>query len=164
MAKNRKNVLEFLETLKKKLKPVALKELDVLLQLKKDEKLERGEPFDGKINSWDFQYYNRMLLEKEYQVDHETIKNYYPFDVVTKEMLSLYELVLGLKFEKVTDEFSSWHEDVQLFKVTDAKTSEMVGHFYLDLFPRTGKYSHAGTIFSRTLRIKLVFLYNLDVK
>jgi thimet oligopeptidase len=32
---------------------------------------------------------------------------------------------------------------VQLFQVTDAKTGKLIGHFYLDLFPRPNKYGHA---------------------
>ncbi len=70
--------------IREKLTPVAGKELEKLLEIKRKEKEALGEPFDGKINSWDYQYYNRILLETEYDVDHEKIKNYFSFDVVTK--------------------------------------------------------------------------------
>ncbi|KAJ1967580.1 metalloendopeptidase, partial [Dispira parvispora] len=33
--------------------------------------------------------------------------------------------------------------DVRLFEVWDSKTNDFVGHFYLDLYPRKGKYNHA---------------------
>ena len=57
-------------------------------------------------------------------------------------MLAIYQEVLGLKFSEV---FSSnvWHPDVRIFEVQDAASNELVGHFYLDLFPRDGKYTHA---------------------
>merc|ERR1712224_1179115 len=37
----------------------------------------------------------------------------------------------------------TWHKDVRLFIVHDEQTKERVGHFYLDLYPRDGKYNHA---------------------
>ncbi|KAJ3081939.1 hypothetical protein HK102_002022 [Quaeritorhiza haematococci] len=75
MAKNEKNVTEFLSNLTGKLRPGAARELEKLKELKKKDKKVLGEAdTDGQIRAWDFQYYNRMLLEEEYEVDHEKIK------------------------------------------------------------------------------------------
>lgn len=57
-------------------------------------------------------------------------------------MLQVYQLILDLKFEKVEKPYT-WHEDVQMYAVYDAPTKEFLGHFYLDIFPRDGKYGHA---------------------
>jgi thimet oligopeptidase len=35
-----------------------------------------------------------------------------------------------------------WVADLQLYAVSDAKSSEPLGLFYLDMFPREGKYNH----------------------
>ncbi|KAJ3081940.1 hypothetical protein HK102_002023, partial [Quaeritorhiza haematococci] len=62
-------------------------------------------------------------------------------------MLDLYQTVLDLKFTEVDLSKASnaltWHQDVRLIEVRDASTGEFVGQFYLDLFPREGKYTHA---------------------
>lgn len=100
MAKETSNVTTFLADTQKKLIPLAKKELETLLALKKTECQKNGIEFDGKINSWDFHYYNRLLLQQQYKVDHEKIKEYLSFENVLKIMLQLYEDVLGLKFVK----------------------------------------------------------------
>jgi Zn-dependent oligopeptidase len=141
MAKTPEIVNAFLLDLKEKLMPLGLKELERLKQLKKKDLEATGKVYDGAFNSWDFGYYNRMLLETEYEVNHEKIKEYFPMDVVTREMLKLYESVLGLKFVEVDKPV--WHADVKAYEVRDASSGDFVGTFYLDLFPRDGKYKHA---------------------
>jgi len=62
MAKNPKNVLDFLQSLKEKLQPLAKDEIKKLLELKKQEKEELNQPFDGVLHDWDFHYYNRYIF------------------------------------------------------------------------------------------------------
>ena len=50
--------------------------------------------------------------------------------------------MLSLKFEEMKD-FSTYHEELRLFRVNDAITGETIGYFYTDLHPRDGKYGHA---------------------
>ena len=38
---------------------------------------------------------------------------------------------------------ASWHKDVSVYQVKDSKSKELLGHFYLDLYPRPNKYNHA---------------------
>ena len=40
-------------------------------------------------------------------------------------------------------EFSTYHEELRLFKVIDTFSHEIIGYFYTDLHPRDGKYGHA---------------------
>lgn len=57
-------------------------------------------------------------------------------------MLSIYQLVLGLKFSPTANPHV-WHEDVKQYDAYNATDDSFVGHFYLDLHPREGKYGHA---------------------
>jgi len=118
------------------------KDINVLQELKKQEMEERKEPYDGKLNFWDYRYYNRMLLEKEYNVDNEAIRQYFPIEKVTEGLLTIYQDILDLRFE-LTKNPHVWHEDVVQYDVYDKTTGEFIGHFYLDLYPREGKYGHA---------------------
>ncbi|XP_020898858.2 thimet oligopeptidase [Exaiptasia diaphana] len=142
MAKNAKAVADFLSALSTKLEPLLQDELKVLLQLKQEECKSLGYDFDGKINAWDMRYYMSMVEEKNYSVDHEKLKEYFPLDVVTKGLLDIYQELLGLVFEEIQNPHV-WHKDVQLFSVKDKASSAIIGYFYLDLFPREGKFSHA---------------------
>jgi len=142
MAKKASNVEEFLTSLAKKLKPLGKKDLDLMLKYKKEDCEKSGEPFDGKINMWDYKFYCTKVEEELYSVDQNEIKQYFPMETVTEGLLGLYENLLGLKYKKV-DNAEVWHPDVTLYEVVDQKSDLVIGHFYLDLYPRDGKYGHA---------------------
>jgi hypothetical protein len=73
----------------------------------------------------------------------DAIKEYLPLPTVLAGLLSMYQELLGLRFREVATEAADvWHEHVRLFAVDDAASGELVGHFYLDLFPREGAVPH----------------------
>lgn len=82
-----------------------------------------------------------MQKAKFHQVDEELIKEYFPATHVIKETMAIYQELFGLEFSQVKDAHV-WHEDVLLYEVRDKQEDIVLGHFYLDLYPRDGKYNH----------------------
>lgn len=140
MAKNKDNVLQFLSELKRRLTPGGQKELEKLKELKKTNEYETD---PDKINSWDYAFYDRLLNERDYQVDDNLIKDYFPFEHTFNGLLSIVQETFGLKFEEQPlNENETWYNDVKLYNVFDAETNNFTGQFYIDLYPREGKYGH----------------------
>ncbi|KAK2178816.1 hypothetical protein NP493_527g00000 [Ridgeia piscesae] len=143
MAKDPAAVTKFLSDLKDKLQPLKTEEMDLFLQYKKEECEKYSYEFDGKINMWDFRYYMTRVEERKYAVDQNRLKEYFPLNTVTTGLLAIYQELLGLKFEEISDAPKCWHNGVSLYRVIDVKSNDLLGYFYLDLFPRDGKYGHA---------------------
>ena len=142
MAKDPGTVKQFLNDLGAKMLPLWKEEQDVMMRMKEDEAKELGFEFDGKLNFWDFRYYMTMVEEKQYAVDQEKLKEYFPMEVVTAGMMDIYQRILGLKFTRL-EGGEVWHDEVEMWQVDDVETKETIGYFYLDLYPRDGKYGHA---------------------
>lgn len=134
MAQKPENVTKFLTNLRGQLDPLATKELEKLKSLKSK---DSPNPF----MTFDFGFYNRKLMQEEYAVDHEKIKEYFPLDHVMEEMLKIYQQVLSIKIAQV--EGPSWHPEAKLFEVSDFRNGKPIGYMFFDLHPRDGKYTHA---------------------
>ena len=139
MAKDPKVVAAFISRLRKKLKILGVDELETLKALKL---VLEGRGSDDRINAWDWRYYDNQLKKTKYSVDSDKIKEYFPADNVTERMLDVYQKLLGVKFRRVEDA-ALWHPDIKLYEIADTAGGGPIGYFYMDLFPREGKYKHA---------------------
>lgn len=137
MVKNGAAAITFEEKLKTGLQPKLETELE---QFRKMKVADTGDA-STKINIWDWRYYANQLKIQKYDVDAEQLRVYFPYQHVLDGMFAIYQHIFGLKFERVEPPYK-WIGDLQLYAVSDAKTGEPLGLFYLDMFPRDGKYHH----------------------
>src|SRR3989440_5456642 len=96
---------------------------------------------NAKIGIWDWRYYSNQIKKQKYNVDTEALRAFFPFQKVLEGMFNIYQSIFGLKFERIDAPYK-WIGDLQLYMVTDAATGEPLGMFYLDMFPRDGKFNH----------------------
>ena len=137
MAKNPKTVMTFLKDLQKKLKPLGKKEDKEMIAYKNSKTGKNSRT----LYSWESGYWSNKFRKENLELDSEKIKEYFPSQVVIDGMLDLFGGVFGITFEPV--DIPVWHPDVKAFKIKDKATGALVAYFYMDLYPREGKYKHA---------------------
>lgn len=135
MAKKPETVFSFMDKLIERLQPKGKDELKTRIELKAK---ETGKPVDM-LNNWDFRYFNNKYKMTALDLDHEKIKEYFPLDHLMSTMLEVYGTIFGVTFKQAP--LPVWHEEVTAYEVRD-ENNELKGYFYLDLFPREGKYKH----------------------
>jgi Zn-dependent oligopeptidase len=137
MAKTAGRARDFLEELKVGLQPKFDAEIAEFRALKAK---ETGDP-KAAIHLWDWRYYANQLKKDKYTVDEDALKVYFPYQRCLDGMFTIYQKIFGLRFQQVTPPYK-WVPDLQLYAVSDSTTGEPLGLFYLDMFPREGKYNH----------------------
>ena len=137
MAKNARTAIGFEQKLRDGLQSKMESELAEFRTLKV---AETGD-VNAQINLWDWRYYAEQLKKTKFNVDSEQLRNYFPLEGALNGMFAIYQRIFGLKFERVEPPYK-WVDDLQLWAVTDSRTAEPLGFFYLDLYPREGKYHH----------------------
>ncbi|KAF3402946.1 Thimet oligopeptidase [Talaromyces pinophilus] len=115
-----------------------------------------GEPTEGEqYYLWDHRYYNRLLLEKEYQLDYQQITEFFPLHKTFKGMIDIFSNLFGLIFHEVDvshqREDLPWHPDVRIFHVWD--DDDEGGEFSLSHHYETGE-SIPQSIVDNLVRVK----------
>lgn len=137
MAQNPQRVFAFLRDLEKRLQPMAKQEDKNLIAYKNEKKGTHSRTMYPYENA----YWATKYKKENLDVDPEKIKEYFPSDVVISGMLDLFGQLFGIAFEPVA--IPVWHPDVKAFKIINRADGALVAYFYMDLYPREGKYKHA---------------------
>ncbi|KAL7460588.1 hypothetical protein ACHAXS_001030 [Conticribra weissflogii] len=137
------NAEKFLFKLLEAYRPKCRKVLELLLEMKRRDFSASGEHEkngeDIKLDPWDVLYYTQVYKSEYAWVDEAALREFFPLEHVKSAILSIYEEFLEV-----------WHEDVEFYAVRSATCPadhviderELFGHFYFDLYPHKGQYSH----------------------
>ncbi len=138
MAKDAKTISAFLERLRAGLAPGLAKDTEKMLAKK------RAETKDPKaqINAWDWRYYMNRIRQEEYAIDDEEVRNYFPVSKVMAGLFGVYEKLFSIDLREVPAG-TVWADGVKLYEVHDVPSGRLVAKFYVDMYPREGKYGHA---------------------
>ena len=131
MASSPAEVLEFLRGLAARARPVAQRELAELREFAR-EQLQLDN-----LEAWDVTYASEKLRQREYVLDEEQLKAYFPLPAVIDGLFALVGKLYGISLEKRAD-IDVWHPDVHYYDVRDADGRVIAGA-YFDLYARNGK-------------------------
>ena len=131
MAKNTKNVMNFLEGLVEKVKPVAKKEFKVL------ENYAKSIDNIGNLEKWDISFYTEMYKKHKYDVDQEKLKPYFSLTNVLNGAFEISNKLYGLNFKK-NSTIDTYNDEVNTYEVKDEKNN-FIALLYTDFHPRKGK-------------------------
>jgi oligopeptidase A len=131
MAQHPEQVLDFLNDLAARSRPIALEEFEELKAFAK----ETADMDD--LEAWDVTYFAEKLRQQRYSISQEELKPYFPEGKAVNGLFSVVQRLYGLEITERTD-VDKWHKDVRFFEIHDAK-GELRGQFYLDLYARQHK-------------------------
>jgi len=135
MASTPGNVWAFQQDLVNKLNPLVTAELAALKKQKKDMNPSEADTF----YAWDYSYYSKKLLNTRYKLNPDEVKEYFEMNNTLEGMFRVYEHLLGIEI-KATANVPVWEKKVKTYDMY--KDGIKTGSFYLDLYPRPGKYTH----------------------
>lgn len=138
MAGSAAAVNKFLDDVQARVATIERKEIDELRQ----EKVAFTGKADAELKSWDTNFFEQRLKKARYSVDQNEVRAQFPTEPTIAWMMKVTSTLYGVNFVP-NKNLAVWQADVRAYDVTDAKSGKYLSSFYLDLFPRDGKYKHA---------------------
>lgn len=129
MAESTQQVLEFLNELAQKSRPLAERDIQALRDFAATQGCTDLQP-------WDMTYYSEKLRVEKYAISQEELRPYFPAERVINGMFDVVKRLYDIDIVQVAV-FDSWHPDVRFYHIF--KNGEKIASFYLDLFAREHK-------------------------
>ena len=97
---------------------------------------------DGRPEGWDHRYLHTKIRKERFGVDPNEVAAYFPLQQVLDGMFAITGEVFGLSYRR-HESVAAWHQDVMAYDILDSTSGDLLATFYMDLFPREGKFGHA---------------------
>ncbi|WP_137720170.1 M3 family metallopeptidase [Methylobacillus flagellatus] len=129
MADTPAQVVEFLDTLAKRAKPYAARDMAELTAYAA--KLGISD-----MQAWDVAYVSEKLREDKYAFSDQEVKQYFPEAKVLAGLFKVIETIFGVQVKRSAAPV--WHADASFYDIVQSN-GQLVGQFYLDLYARNNK-------------------------
>lgn len=129
MADSPQQVIDFLDTLAKRAKPYAEKDMAELTAYANTLGLDD-------LQSWDVAYVSEKLRQDKYAFSDQEVKQYFPEPKVKAGLFRVIETIFGVQVRPVVA--PTWHADASFYEISDQQRNP-IAYFYLDLYARQGK-------------------------
>jgi oligopeptidase A len=130
MARSVDEVLDFLNQLAAKSKPIAEREFSELKAFAQETHGAED------LQAWDIGYYSEKLREQRYDMSQETLRPYFPADKVVSGLFRVAEKLFDVQIEAKPD-VETWHPEATAYCIS--RGGEPLAWFYLDPYARQGK-------------------------
>jgi len=138
MAKNPERALELMEAVW----PAAIAR--VAEEVADMQEIADAEGAGIKIAPWDYRYYAEKVRKAKYDLDSDEVKQYLQLDKLRDAMFFVAGELFNFEFEPVKrGSVPVFHENVNVWEVTDKDSGDHIGLWYLDPYARPGKRSGA---------------------
>jgi thimet oligopeptidase len=128
------NIAKFVGDLNAAARPIAQREFEMLLAEKR-----KTDPGATEILGYQYWYLQELVRRSQYDFDSQSVRPYFPFEQVKQGVMNTAASLFHISFRQEQN-VPAWDPSVETWDVID--NGKVIGRFYLDMFPRPGKYSH----------------------
>ena len=135
MIENGRSIAKFIEQVDAASSPAAEREFALLLAEKR-----RTYPHESEISIYESYYLKELVRRSQYNFDSESVRPYLPYPEVKQGIMDTAAKLFHIRFRQERN-VPAWDASVETWDVVD--DGKVIGRFYLDMYPRPGKFSHA---------------------
>ena len=128
-------IADFIQQVDSAARPVAQREMEMLLAEKR-----KINPGAKDLGTYETAYFEELVRRSQFNFDSQVVRPYLPYARVKQGILDTAAKLFQVSFRQEPT-VPAWDPTVETWDVID--NGKMIGRFYLDMHPRTGKYSHA---------------------
>ncbi|MCA1825436.1 MAG: Zn-dependent oligopeptidase [Myxococcales bacterium] len=92
-----------------------------------------------RVGAWDSEFLKERVRAEQFDFDSQSVRPYFEIGRVQDGIFETTARMFGIEYRKA--DLPVWHEDVTAWEIVEQ--GRVIGRFFLDLFPREGKYKHA---------------------
>ena len=106
---------------------------------RKDYETLRARAGVERVEAWDSEYLKERVRAEQLGFDSQSVRPYFELQKVLSGIFETTARMFGIDYRK--SDAPVWHGDVTAWEIVEG--GRIIGRFFLDLFPRDGKYKHA---------------------